>query len=113
LSIDLDRFDNFKDAQLRLVEVVSPTQIKTTLAVQDKARDFDWITLTLEFNGIVDAKLPKENQLQYIDMSEGATIIKEDSKFAFAIGACYNISAIKNSIFYIISMDLKSKEGPF
>jgi len=113
LSIDLQRFDNFKDAELRLVEVISPLHIKVTLAVQDKARDFDWITLTLEFTGIVDARLPQENQLQFIDMSEGANIIKDDNKFAFAIGACYNISTVKNSIFYIISTDLKSQEGPF
>ncbi|WP_297441142.1 hypothetical protein [Sulfurimonas sp.] len=113
MSIDLDRFDNFKDAQLRLVEVVSPSHIKVTLGVQDKARDFDWISLTLEFTGIVDARLPKENQLEFIDMSDGVSILKDDNKFVFAIGACYNISTIKNSIFYIISTDLKSYESPF
>jgi hypothetical protein len=113
LSIDLERFDNFKDAELRLVEVVSPDHVKVTFAVQDKARDFDWITLTLDFTGIVDARLPQENQLQFIDMSDGVNIIKDDNNFAFVIGECYNISTVKNSILYIIAKNLKTHEGLF
>ena len=113
MSIDLKRFDNFKNADLRSLEIISPTHIKLTVAVQDNARAFDWITLTLDFFGVSDAKLLEQKKLKFIDMSEGVTLLNTDQQFAFAIGACYNIQAVKNSIFYIIFKDLKYTEGQF
>jgi len=113
LSIDLTRFDNFKDAELRSLEVVSPTNIKLTVAVQDSARAFDWITLELDFVGVSDARVIEESKLQYIDMSDGVSLLHVNNEFAFGIGACYNAPTIKNSTLYIISKDLKYKEGQF
>jgi hypothetical protein len=109
----LERFDNFKDAEFRTLEIISASQIKLTLATQDKARAFDWISLELLFSGVVDAKLPQNNKLHLIDLSDGISIINENNMFAFAIGACYNISTVKNSIFYIVADSLKYKEGSF
>ena len=113
MSIDLERFCNFKDAQFRSLEILSPTDIKLTLVVQDAARDFDWITLKLHFTGVIDARLLEESKLQFVDMSDGASLLHVNKEFAFGIGACYNIQAIKNSTLYIISKDLKYKEGQF
>jgi len=113
LPIDLQRFDNFKDAELRSLEIVSPTHVKLRVAVQDKARAFDWITLELDFINVTDARLIEQNKLAYVDMSEGANILHVEKEFAFGIGACYNISTVKNSTFYIISKDLKYQEGQF
>ncbi len=113
MSIDLQRFDSFKDAELRSLEVVTPTHIKLIIAVQDSARAFDWITLELEFVGVSDARLLEQKKLQFIDMSEGACLLHVNNEFAFGIGACYNASTIKNSTLYIISKDLKYKEGQF
>jgi len=113
LSIDLERFCNFKDAQFRSLEILSPTEIQLTFAVQDTARDFDWITLELQFTGVIDARLLEESKLQFIDMSDGATLLHVNNEFAFGIGACYNIQAVKNSTLYIISKELKYKEGQF
>jgi len=113
LSIDLKRFDNFKDAQLRSLDVVSATHIKLNVAVQDSARAFDWITLTLNFIGVTDARLLDSKKLQFVDMSEGVSLLHVNKEFAFAIGACYNISTIKNSTLYIIFQDLKYQEGQF
>ena len=113
MSIDLERFCNFKDAQFRSLEILSPTEIQLTFAVQDTARDFDWITLELQFTGVIDARLLEESKLQFIDMSDGATLLHVNNEFAFGIGACYNIQAVKNSTLYIISKELKYKEGQF
>ena len=113
MSIDLQRFDNFKDAELRSLKVVTPTHIQLTIATQDKARAFDWITLELDFIGVSDAKLVEENKLPYIDMDDGVTLLHNNHEFAFGIGACYNALTIKNSILYIISHELKYKEGQF
>jgi len=109
----LKRFDNFKDGEVRLLEVISPTTMKITLAGQDSARDFDWITVSLEFSNVSDAKLLEQNRLALIDMSDGVNIINENNSLAFAIGECYNISAIKTSVCYIVSSSIKYEEGLF
>ena len=107
------RFSNFEDADFRSIEILSPLQTRVTLGVQDSARAFDWITITLEFSGVSDARLQDQERLPLLDMSDGANIIKEDDLFAFGIGECYNISTIKSSSCYIISSDLKYEEGLF
>ncbi|WP_457743194.1 hypothetical protein [Sulfurimonas sp.] len=113
LSTFLKRFDNFKDAELRSFEVVSANEMKLTLATQDSARAFDWITIELSFYDITDANLIEDNKLHLIDMNDGISLFENDAQFAFAIGECYNISTIRNSILYIICKSLKYKEGSF
>ena len=113
IGIDLERFSHFKDAEFRSLEVTSPTDIKAVFAVQDSARDFDWITLTLEFSEVSDARLVDGNKIAYIDMSDGISIIKDGNFIAFGIGECYNISTIQNATCYIIAAALNSSEGVF
>ena len=108
-----ERFSNFVDAEIRSLSILSATEIDLTLALQDKARDFDWITLTLHFSGVVDARLVDEKKLPFIDMSEGATLLQEDGNIAFGIGECYNIEDIKNQTLYIIAKTLKISEHAF
>jgi hypothetical protein len=113
LTLFLKRFDNFKDAEFRSVELISPTNIKIVFAAQDSTREYNWITISFELSGVKDAKLIEENKIPYIDMSDGISIINIENEFAFAIGECYNISSIKNSICYVISSNLKYQEGTF
>ncbi len=108
-----ERFSNFVDAELRSLEVLSPTEITLTMALQDKARDFDWITLQLHFSGVSDARLVNEKQLGFIDMSNGVTFLKEGTLFAFGIDECCNIEDIKNQTLYIIAKTLKTTESTF
>jgi len=109
----VSRFSHFEDAEFRSLDIISPLQVKITLAVQDSARAHDWITITLEFNGISDARLLENNRLSIVDMSDGANIIKDENLFAFGIGECYNIATIKSSSCYIIASSLKYEEGQF
>lgn len=113
LSTFLQRFENFKDAEFRSLEIILPTVIKLTLAAQDSARAFDWITISLEFHGVNDARLLQENQLSYVDMSDGASLLYEENMFAFGLAERYNISSIKNSSIYLIAESLKYEEGQF
>ena len=108
-----ERFSHFKDAEFRSLDIISPLQIQITLAVQDSARAFDWITITLEFSGVCDARLLESNQLKLVDMSDGANIIKDENLFAFGIGECYSMSTIKSSTWYIVANTLKYEEGLF
>ena len=113
VGVDLARFNSFKDTDFRSCEVTSATDVKLIFAVQDEARAFDWITLTLEFSEVSDARLIDSSKLAYIDMSEGISIIKEGDSVAFGIGECYNIASIKSSSSFIVSKGLKSFEGTF
>jgi len=113
LPIDLERFNHFKDADFRSIEIISPTNIKLTFAVQDAARAHDWITLTLDFNAVCDTRLLADNRLGLVDMSDGISLIKDENSFAFGLGECYNISTIKTAPLYIIASSLRYKEGLF
>ncbi len=109
----LQRFENFQDAELRNIEVLSPTTLKVTVAAQDSAREFDWVSIELEFNDVEDAKLLDTAKLSFVDMSEGITLIYENKKFAFGITNSYNITNIRDAQCYIISSNLKYHEGNF
>jgi len=109
----LKRFDNFKDGELRSIEVISPTAMLVTLAGQDGAREFNWITVKLELSNVSDARLLDDKKLSLIDMSDGVSIINDKNILAFGVGKCYNLSSVKNSVCYIQSSSVKYEEGLF
>lgn len=113
LSEFLNRFDSFRGSELRSVEVINPFEIKVIIATQDKARAFDWITVELLFSGVEAANLIEDNQLDFLDMEDGISLLFDENRFAFGVGECYNISSIKSSSLYIISETLKYQEGQF
>ncbi len=98
------RFAKFMDAEIRSIDVLSATTIKVTIACQDSARGFDWLTLTLEFSNVTDASLVDNSKLSFIDMSEGAEVRYEDESFIFDI---------KNATILIKSSNIKYEEGLF
>jgi hypothetical protein len=108
----LKRFQNFEDAEFRSLEVIDATTIRATFALQDGARAFDWITVTLEFSSVSDAKLLSDSQLPLVDMSDGISLTQESQEIYFSLGN-YRVSTTKESIFYIVSKSLKYQEGLF
>ena len=113
VNLDCERFLDFKDAEFRSLEIINPLEIHLVFAVQDKARDFDWITLRLEFFGVKDARLLENSKLSFLDMADGVTIIKDENSLAFAIGEYNTLTAIKNSPLFIVASDMKHEEGEF
>jgi len=108
-----DRFDKFVNAELESIQILSSTEINITMKLQDRARAFDWIELTLAFSGVSDALVPQENHLQFIDMSAGASLLHSEQLFAFGLSECYNIESVKNSSLYIVAQSLKYEENSF
>jgi hypothetical protein len=100
----LKRFEYFKDAEFRNIEINSPTNITLSFAVQDSSRAYDWISLSLEFDGVSDASLLDNSNLNHVDMSSGIDIKKCGTLFAFKI---------LNSTCHISSIYLKYKQGQF
>ena len=117
LSKDLlnfcSRFGNFIDAELRSFEALSSDVIKVVIATQDSSRDYNWITITLEFSDVSDAKLIKNDILSLVDMSDGLSVFNQNNLFGFSVGNCDNIIGIKNALCYIISSSIKYEEGQF
>jgi hypothetical protein len=113
IELDLKRFENFRDSEFKNIEIKSPTEISLSFALQDSAREFDWIVLELVFSGVSDARLIDTDKLAFIDMSDGITILKDDQSIAFGISECYNIKSIKTSVCYIIASSLKYYEKKF
>ncbi|ABB45371.1 hypothetical protein Suden_2097 [Sulfurimonas denitrificans DSM 1251] len=109
----LKRFDYFRDSELRQIEIISPSVIKITLAAQDSARGFDWITVSLEFSSVSDAKIIENSKLSHIDLGEGITLLYQEETFAFMIGTYNKLSDTQSSICYIKSSSLKYQEGSF
>ena len=107
------RFGDFVDAEIRSLELISPTVMRVVIACQDSARGFDWLTLNIELSGVSDARLLENSKLSLVDMSDGISLINEDSTFALGIGDYHNLSGIKNAISYIISSSIKYEEGQF
>ena len=109
----LQRFNNFKDAEFRSIDIGSATTMSVVFATQDEARSFDWITVTLEFNEISDAKLLDDSKLSLVDMQDGISLITDNKRVGFALGRYNTITSIKDSVCYIKSNSIKYSEGSF
>ena len=104
LTSFLKRFGNFVDGEVRSINLASPSQIKLTLAGQDEARGFDWLTIELEFDGVSDASLIDSDKLIHIDMLDGLSITNVKQTFSFKIN---------NSTLFINSSTIKYQEANF
>jgi hypothetical protein len=107
------RFSNFINCEIRTIEIITSTTIILSLATQDESREFDWISLNLEFYSVSDAKLIDESKFHLLDTSEGISLIYDKDSFAFAIGNYKNISGIKNAVIYVIASNIKYEENKF
>ncbi len=109
----LKRFDDFRNGEFRSIEILSSTVIQITLAGQDTARAFDWISIKIEFSGVSNARLLENTKLSLIDMEDGISIIHNNDTLSFGLGQCSNNSSIKSSTCYIESNSIKYEEGLF
>jgi len=109
----LKRFNNFKDGEFRSIKIISPTTMQITFAGQDNSRDFNWISMQFELNGINNALLIENSKLSLVDMSDGISIIESAGKIILGIGKYNTISNIKNSSCFISCSSIKYDEGLF
>ncbi len=100
----LKRFGNFVDGEFRDLEIISPTIMKLTLAGQDWARGFDWLSIEFEFNNINDANILDNSKLLHVDMEDGINIVYQNNQYKFILN---------NSTFHIHSQNIKYQEKQF
>ncbi len=108
-----NRFESFIDSEIKELNVIDPTSFKLTLNAQDKVKDFDWTGLEFNFNGVSDAHLVDSSKLNFVDTTDGITILQEDSKLIFGVGSYKNKSSIKNSQLFFECASLKYEEISF
>jgi len=106
----LERFDHFKNAEIQNITILSATSIQLHLFLQDTQRDFNWIDLYLVFEDVVDAKLPQEVNVSYIDSSDGFLLVYQDQLFKWSCEQDKSLIGTKNALCYIIAKSIKLKE---
>ena len=109
----LKRIDHAIDGVIRSVTIQSPTVMTITLSVQDKGREYDWINITLEVSGIVDARFVDESKLSFLDMSEGISVIVDGHQAGVGIGKCSGIDNLKDLPLYLLGDSVKYEELNF
>jgi hypothetical protein len=107
------RFDRASNGELRNLSIINPTTMLLRLSTQDEARGFDWIDLEFEISGVNDARLVDESQLSFLDMSDGISILFEDSEVIICVGDYIAFEAAKNAPLFIRGSALKYQENTF
>lgn len=105
----LEKYNNFKDAQIRSIQSLSDTSKVLTIVVQDDDGE-DINTVKIEFNNVTNSKILDNSVLSYMDTGFGITIIKEHNLYGFALGKGTAMLHVHNAPLYIISSDIKIEE---
>ena len=109
----LKRIDHALDCEIRSIAILSPADIAIRFSVQDRGREFDWIDLVFEVNGISDARLIDEEKLPHVDMSEGISIIIEGSRAGIGIGRYTSLANLCDSPICLLGSSIKYEEAAF
>lgn len=105
----LEKYNNFKDAQIRSIQPLSDTSKVLTIVVQDDDGE-DLNTVKITFDNIKDSRILVNSVLSYMDTGFGITIIKENDLYGFALGKGTAMLHVHNAPLYIVSSDIKIEE---
>ncbi|MEA3370499.1 MAG: hypothetical protein U9Q40_04100 [Campylobacterota bacterium] len=105
----LEKYDNFRYAQMRSVKQLPDSTKIVTIVVQDDDGE-DLNSVEIEFKNINDYHILQDSVLGFLDMSSGISIIKEKNLYGFAIGSADAMLYIHSAPMYIIASDIKIEE---
>lgn len=109
----IERIDHAKDGELRSIIMKDPTTFTVTFSVQDKNRGFDWINLALEVSSVHDARLIDDSKFNFVDMSDGVSILFEGDDCGLVFGSYNSLTSANDSVMYLIGKSIKYEELPF
>jgi len=109
INILLEKYNNFKDAQIRSIQPLSDTSKVLTIVVQDDDGE-DLNTVKIEFNNITNSQILENSVLAYMDTGFGISIIKEHDLYGFALGKGTAMLHVLNAPLYIVASDIKIEE---
>ena len=105
----LEKYNNFKDAQIRSIQPLSDSSKVVTLVVQDDDGE-DINTISIEFKDIKESKILQNSVLSFMDMGSGISIVKEHGLYGFALGSGTAMLHVHSAPLYIIASDINIEE---
>jgi hypothetical protein len=105
----LEKYDHFKDAQIRSIQTTSDDSKTVTLVVQDDDGE-DINTVNIEFKDIKESRILQNSVLPFLDMVSGISIVKDHELYGFAIGSDTAMLHVHNAPLYIVASDIKIEE---
>ena len=105
----LEKYDNFKYAQIRQIQQLQDSSKIITIVVQDDDGE-DLNSVDIEFKNVKSSKLLVDSVLSFLDMSSGITLINEHNLYGFAIGSGTSMSHVNSAPLYIVASDIKIEE---
>jgi hypothetical protein len=105
----LEKYNNFKDAQIRSIEQLPDSSKLVTIVLQDDDGE-DLNSVKLEFSNIYESRILQNSVLPFLDMMSGLTIIKEHDRYGFALGHGTSMVHVQNAPLYIVSSEMKVEE---
>lgn len=106
----LEKYHNFRDAQIRSVQNLTETSKRLTIAIMDDDGE-DTGSVTLEFDGITESRILDNSVLAFLDMMRGITLIKENDLYGFGLGQGSAMLQVHNAPMYIIASQMKIEEN--
>lgn len=105
----LEKYDHFKDAQIRSIQQPSDTSAIVTIVVQDDDGE-DINTITLEFDQIKESRILVDHVLPFLDMMGGISLINENDFYGFGVGSGSAMLNIHNAPMFIIASELSIED---
>jgi len=102
----LEKYDNFKYAQLRSIEALTESSKLLTIMIQDDDGE-DVESIGIVFTDIKQEKILVNSVLSYLDMGFGISIIKEHDLYGFAVGSGTSMIHVHSAPMYIVASDIK------
>ena len=109
ISPILEKYKNFKDAQIRSVKNLSENSKVVTIVIQDDDGE-DLNSVELEFNDIKESRILENSVLAYLDMMSGITIVKEHELYGFGLGSGTAMLHVHNAPLFIVASALEIRE---
>ena len=105
----LEKYNRFKDAQLRSIENISESsKVLTIVELDDEGEDLHTVRIT--FKDIKQSRILVNSVLSYMDTGFGVSIIKENDLYGFAVGSGTAMLHVHNAPLYIVSSEIEIEE---
>ncbi|MBN2817100.1 MAG: hypothetical protein JXQ67_10485 [Campylobacterales bacterium] len=105
----LEKYNNFKDAQIRSVRNLTDDSKVVTIVLQDDDGE-DLNSVEVTFTGITRSRILENSVLSLLDMMSGVSIIKEHDLYGFALGRGTAMLHVHNAPFFIVSNGISIEE---
>jgi hypothetical protein len=109
IEMILEKYDHFRDAQIRTIET-SPdgAKVVTIVTQDDEGEDIETVQIT--FKDVKESRILLNNVLPFLDMMSGISIVKENELYGFAVGSGTAMLHVHNAPLYIVASEMSIEE---